>query len=66
MTFTEMVAAIDRLEKSRQILICPVGEKEKLEALVQRYDLAGLWTVQESQRCPADTVYLIKPPPVGI
>jgi len=63
MTFAEMVAAIERVEKSRQLLICPVGEKEKLEALILRYDLAGLWEVHESRHCPEDTVYLLKPPP---
>lgn len=63
MTFEELAGAVQRLRDLEQVLVCPVGEREKIETLLLRYDVLGLWTVSESPHCPADTLYLITPPP---
>jgi hypothetical protein len=57
-----VVRAMQTLDASRHMVICEVGQKEKVETLLLRYDLAGLWTVGESKHCPAGQLLLIKMP----
>jgi hypothetical protein len=49
----------------KMIVICPVGTGLKVEALVLRYGMDDLWSVQESARC-GDKILLINEPDAGL
>ena len=53
MNLEDLADALRDVESCRKIVICETGEKLKIEALVLRYGMDHLWTVQESRHCPA-------------
>lgn len=65
MTFEELATAMRTVDESRRVIVCPVGESLKINALVTRYDLDGLWRVHESAMCPDGKVILINEPGTG-
>lgn len=61
MTLEELADALRDLESMRRVVVCPVGMGLKVEALVLRYGMDHLWTVQESVLADG-RIYLINHP----
>lgn len=59
MTLEDLADAIRDHESRRKIVICGVGMKLKIEALVLRYGMDHMWTVQESRHCTGNVLYLV-------
>jgi hypothetical protein len=57
-TLGELAVALRAVDRSRKIVICPVGLGLNVESLVLRYGMDHLWTVRESARC-GDKILLI-------
>lgn len=60
--WSELVEAMRTMEASRMVLICAIGEKERVEALLLRYDLSEVWEIRESRHCEADKVFFVRNP----
>lgn len=63
-TLEEVADALRTVDECRRVVVCPVGDRLKIEALVLRYGMDHLWRVEESRHCPAGTFLLINDPGV--
>lgn len=62
MTLEDLADALRDVQSMRKIVICEPGQQLKIETLILRYGMDHLWTVQESRRCPAGKLLIIKDP----
>jgi hypothetical protein len=61
-TFDDLLEAFGALRKVRQVIVCEPGLGLKIETEVLRHGLDLVWTVRESEHCPAGKVLLINEP----
>jgi hypothetical protein len=65
MTFEELADLMRDVDRSRRIVVCPVGLGLKVETLVLRHNMDHLWRVQESRQCE-NKILLINEPNVRL
>lgn len=74
MTFEELARHAHSRDTVPKIVVCEVGQGLRVEALILRWDMDRVWTVQESVHCRPGKLLLINDlrnrsvgmyPPVG-
>lgn len=61
--FEALVEALRVMDSIKRTVVCEIGKRLQVEALITRYDMDQWWTVHESAFCPAGKLILINHPP---